>query len=174
MEKIRFDLIDRWLTRTLRYVLHGLFASVDELHRLATDWLQLFGKRDLFWRTGTDQPIGKQELLWVATNATKRLRRGQLIYRFVVERTETGIFVGLNEESEAAHWQKVGPLWYEGPAPVLAMGGWHCWQKFPPQEWEQWVDSLPEEGSNGWSRLEWQEWHNRLVDRQWEWGNQLI
>ena len=86
MEENRFTEIDRWLTRTLRHGLRGLFASVDELHRQATD-----------------QQFGKQELLWVANNARKRIRRGQIIYRFEVERTETGIFVSLNEESEDAH-----------------------------------------------------------------------
>ena len=89
MEENRFTEIDRWLTRTLRHGLRGLFASVDELHRQATD-----------------QQFGKQELLWVANNARKRIRRGQIIYRFEVERTETGIFVSLNEESEDAHWKK--------------------------------------------------------------------
>ena len=89
MEKNRFTEIDRWLTRTLRHGLRGLFATVDELHRQAAD-----------------QQFGKQELLWVANNARKRIRPEQLIYRFEVDRTETGIFVSLNEESEDDHWKK--------------------------------------------------------------------
>ena len=64
MEENRFTEIDRWLTRTLRHGLRGLFASVDELHRQATD-----------------QQFGKQELLWVAHEARKRIRHGPSICR---------------------------------------------------------------------------------------------
>ena len=90
MEENRFTEIDRWVTRTLRHGLRGLFATVDELHRQAAE-----------------QQFGKQEILWVASNARKRIRPEQLIYRFEVDRSSSaGIFVSLNEESEDDHWKK--------------------------------------------------------------------
>ena len=88
MEEERFTQIDRWLTRTLRYGC-PMLVTLDDLHRRAAN-----------------QQFEKQELLWVASNARKSIRHGQSIYRFEVDRTDTGIFVSLNDESEDAHWKK--------------------------------------------------------------------
>ena len=88
MDEERFTQIDHWLTRTLRYG-STMLLTLDELHRRAAN-----------------QQFGKQELLWVASTARKRIRHGPSIYRFEVGRSETGIFVGLSDESENAHWNK--------------------------------------------------------------------
>ena len=55
---------------------------------------------DELYRRVRNQQYGKQELLWVASTAKKSIRHGLSMYRFVVDRNETGIFVGLNDESE--------------------------------------------------------------------------
>ena len=88
MDKERFTQIDRWLTETLRYG-STILLTLDELHRRAAN-----------------QQFEKQELLWVAFTASKRIQRGASIYRYEVDRTETGIFVGLNDESEDARRNK--------------------------------------------------------------------
>ena len=85
-----FEQIDRWLTTVLRYY-STRPLSVDELYQRAKQFPQKFGK---------------PELLWVASTATKHRPRGPSMYRFVVERNETGIFIGLNGESEQQHWMR--------------------------------------------------------------------
>ena len=88
MEDKRFECVDRWLTKTLRYD-STMLLSVDELQRRAR-------KRE----------YGKLELLYVAFHARKKIRRGPSMYRYDVDRNETGVFVCLNDESEGAHWSK--------------------------------------------------------------------
>ena len=99
MNTKRFRQIDRWLTRTLRYD-STMPLTVDELYRRA---------RNIEY--------GKQELLWVASTATKSIPHGPSMYRFVVDRNETGIFVGLNDKSEQYHWTKRQRRGKEEPYP---------------------------------------------------------
>ena len=87
MDDEPFTHIDHWLTKVLRY--HSTRPlSVDELYQKAK------------------HKFGKPEILWVASTATKHRPCGPSMYRFVVERNETGIFIGLNGESEQQHWMK--------------------------------------------------------------------
>ena len=88
MDDERFDCVDRWLTRTLRYD-STMLLSLDELQRRARK-----------------RPYGKAELLYVAITARKTIRRGPSMYRYEVDRNETGVFVSLNDESEGAHFCK--------------------------------------------------------------------
>ena len=87
-----FQHIDHWLTTVLRHY-STMPLSVDELYRRAKQYRRA-------------RKFGKPELLWVASTATKRRPRGPSMYRFVVERNETGIFIGLNGESEQQHWMR--------------------------------------------------------------------
>ena len=88
MNTKRFQHVDRWLTRVLRYD-STMPLTLDELYRRACKL-----------------KFEKQELLWVASTATKSIPHGPSMYRFVVERNETGIFIGLNDESEQQHWMR--------------------------------------------------------------------
>ena len=85
MDVKRFHLLDKWLTRTLRYD-STISLSLDELHRRASD-----------------KQYRQQELLFVAFTPRKSIRGRPSLFRYVVERNETGVFVGLNEESEIVH-----------------------------------------------------------------------
>ena len=88
MDDERFDCVDRWLTKILRYD-STMLLSLDELQRRARK-----------------RRYGKAELLYVAFTARKTIRRGPSMYRYEVDRNETGVFVSLNDESEVAHWSK--------------------------------------------------------------------
>ena len=85
MNAKRFQQVDHWLTKTLRYS-STIPLTVEELYRRASKL-----------------EFGKQEILWVASTATKSIPRAPSIYRFVVERCETGLFVSLNATSEQYH-----------------------------------------------------------------------
>ena len=88
MDVERFHLLDKWLTATLRY--HSTIPlSLDELQRRA---------RDKLYR--------EQDLLFVAFTSRKRIRGCPGLFRYLVERNETGVFVGLNRESEIVHARK--------------------------------------------------------------------
>ena len=88
MNTKRFQHVDRWLTRVLRYD-STMPLTLDELYRRACKL-----------------KFEKQELLWVASTATKSTPHGPSMYRFIVERNETGIFIGLNDKSEEQHRMK--------------------------------------------------------------------
>ena len=63
MDDERFDCVDRWLTKTLRYD-STMLLSLDELQRRARK-----------------RRYGKAELLYVAFTARKTIRRGPSLYR---------------------------------------------------------------------------------------------
>ena len=99
MHAKRFQRIDHWLTKTLRYN-STASLTVEELYRRA-------------YKLEFD----RQEILWVASTATKSIPRGPSIYRFVVERCETGLFVSLNAKSEQYHWMRKQGGEQEEPCP---------------------------------------------------------
>ena len=99
MNTKRFQHVDRWLTRILRHD-STMPLTLDELYRRACNL-----------------KFGKQEILWVASTATKSIPHGPSMYRFVVERNETGIFVGLNDKSEEYHWMRKYRRGKEDPCP---------------------------------------------------------
>ena len=85
MEPERFNRIDRWLTRSLRYG-SRILLSLDELQRRASN-----------------QHYEELEFLYVASSAMKEIRHGATVCRYVVDTNETGVFIRLDNESESGH-----------------------------------------------------------------------
>ena len=95
MEDERFNKLDIWLAGTLRY--HAQMPlSLDELLRRA------YGHR----KPSCCFPILEKDLLWVAFLSRKKERGCTGVFRYSVERNETGVFVGLNPASEVLHLRK--------------------------------------------------------------------